>query len=602
MSNELTAFISDGELFPADDLLSLAGVVSGDIDKNLQVRLEAQDLTLNASSLALTGASALITNDKIELVGKWLGLSLALQAQVGDDSVTLIGETQADTNINIIRKITLPNPFGDDIELGKLHIKSPLEVELGIRVSFDSIQVAFRVTFTCLGTHSITFTLNELPQTLVGLTDLIRDRVTQWVLENLAPDNYIPNKGNLLPANPFLTVQGELAGRITPEGEVCIGAKNVRLSASRFPFVITGGGALLTNDLIEVKGFWLGELAVTLSIAVAANSLTTKGQCQLEIGQFTISLPLSNLPRLFGSMLSGLTEALSCSISATIDLTLYNEKFNAAIQLNIHCLGNHEMAFSLDSAPRNLSSLIHTIKTKVIAWVKRTLAPDQFLPWGSLWNNRYFALTGQLHGKMGNRDLTLKASNVGFNLLEGKMSFTSVSAELTLSRLLISGNFQIIDIALIAIKGHANVGLQSNGNLTLSGNLNAGTRLIGLTQSATISASNLGKSTGKLTITGSFSLVNTSLVKIGGSSLSVVLEKRNLSLSGSLKNPKGAIGMSSTASISGTNLLTTGNAAVSTGYTMVSNYLVEISGTTTITAYRNGTISLSGNVSSGSKY
>ena len=611
------AFTTDGLLFPAEDLIDIPGNISGSIDASGKIKLSAEDITLNAGGLSLTGASTLLTNDKIEMIGHWLGLSLALRAQIEENSFSLAGDTSYETGINIIRNITLPPmpaipatavtpaiPASPEIDLGQIHIHSSIGVDVHIGMSLETISVSLNVSFTCLGDHSISFEVEELPETIDDFADQVRQKVEEWALDNLLPDALFPTGDELLPDNPFVSVTGKLAGNLTPEGEIYLAAENVSLSALNDAFTLAQADAVLANEKIEVTGKWLNTLDVTLAVTVTANNIALSGNTKVEINSFDIDLPYSNLPNPFGTMLSSLTDTLSCSANAEIDIAINNDSFNADIDLDIDCLGVHSLpTFSISGAPNSMNALVETIKNNIINWVQDFLSPDTLLPWGGLFpGNDYIELTGDLHGKLAPPDLMLKIENTGFKLLKGKLPFTSVDAELSTNRLYIHGDFSIIDISLITLKGNATTGITSACELTLSGSLTAATGVIGLSQNATLTATDLGKSTGELTITGSFDILDTALLKIGGTSLSATLSNTDLSVSGTLSDVSGFLGLANDITISGDNLLTTGNVSATGSFSLISNYLIELSGTATVTAYRNGNLKLSGDLTGGLKF
>jgi len=597
MSEYISAFSTDGALFPAEDLLSIPDQISGSIDKNGKIRLSAEEITLSAGGLPLMSASALLTNDKIELIGEWLGLSLTLRAEIDDNSFMLVGDTRFETGINILRKMSIPNPLGGEIVLGKIHINSTIEVEIHIDMSLDTLSVMLTVAFSCLGNHRITFELEELPNNIDDFANLIRNKVTVWALDNLLPDSLLPKDGDLLPANPFVTVTGKLSGSISPKGEIYLSASNVSLSAINGAFAVGQADALLTNDLIEVKGKWLNTLEIGLSIGISEDNLSLSGDTHINIDSFNIVLPFNKLPNPFGSILSRLSDALSCSVSADIHVVINNADFRADLELEIDCMGNHQLpTLSITASPSDLTDLINTIKDEVIDWVTNKLSPDKLLPWGGLFPaNDYIELTGNLHGSLSQSNMLLKAENIGFKLLKGKMAFASVNAELSLVKLYIAGDFSIIQTSLITLKGKASVGLEKSTALTLLGSLTAGTGVIGLSLSASLVATNLGKSNGKLTITGSFNLLDTPLLKLGGASVVIILTNTDLSLSGTITGNTGALNLTAGLTISGNNMLSNPIISVAASFSFIDNTVIKFKGALNVSFASNGTYAVSGN-------
>ncbi|MES0491414.1 MAG: hypothetical protein ABUK01_15575 [Leptospirales bacterium] len=458
------AFTTDGLLFPAEDLISIPDLISGSIDANGKIRLSAEDITLNAGGLSLTGASALLTNDKIEMIGQWLGLSLALRAQIEENSFSLVGDTSFETGINTIQKMALPaTPVTSEIDLGEIHIESAIGVDVQIGMSLDTLSVKLNVAFSCLGDHSISFEVDKLPDTIEGFANLIREQVTDWVSDNVLPDTFIPKDGELLPANDFVSVTGKLAGNLTPEGKIYLSASNVSLSALRGTFTVGEADALLTNDTIDVSGKWLNTLDIALAIEVTQGHITLIGDTQIEISTFDIDLTFSKLPDPLAKMMANLTREITCSGSGDIHVEIDNADLSIGIDLKIICMGNHSLpTFSISASPSSLTDLITTIKNEINNWVLDKLSPDTFLLLGAFKfpSSLPVKLTGTLAGyfdKSG--DFSIGIMDAGFTI--GSFNFGTVTLTFENRKVEFIGSF-------LAVKLTVNL-LQEDNQLILKG-------------------------------------------------------------------------------------------------------------------------------------
>lgn len=383
MKPSTPTFTLDGLLFGAEDLIDIQDPLTGEISADGKIKLAAKNITLNAGSLSVEEASAILTNEKIEILGKWLGLSLTLRALVEQNSFSLAGELEYETGINIITKMSLPNPLGGEIKLGEIHISSDIDVEIEIGMTLDSLSARLLVAFECMGKHAFEFTTSELPSTVDGLADLIRQEIEEWVLSNLAPDRFLPREGELFPANPFVSVTGKLAGNISPDGEIYLSATGVSLSALNGTFVVGQGEALLDNNSISLSGKWLSRLAILLDIEVSHNALSLTGETAISLSSFSANLPFSNLPNPFGGLLSHLSDTLSVSAAGTIAITIHNANFSARIDLEIECMGTHRLPpLTLTSPPASLAALTTTLQTTIRNWITQKLSPENLLPKG----------------------------------------------------------------------------------------------------------------------------------------------------------------------------------------------------------------------------
>lgn len=184
----------------------------------------------------------------------------------------------------------------------------------------------------------------------------------------------IPLNGDLLPANPFLTINKKISGELTAAGRFSLQVQDATVKIGGGLLQLEDATVKLNNKGLSFRGKWLGETILFTIKFGPPLEITSETRRNFKIEEelrFSLKNPMG------GSIDIGKID-FSARVEFAVKIKTKNEQLDLAVTASFYFLQKWKFQFSIKTPPLSDADFLELLRELVIDELIANLSPDRF--------------------------------------------------------------------------------------------------------------------------------------------------------------------------------------------------------------------------------